>query len=109
MIHHGNNRLGTVGFAQAVREHDVIITSFGTARRDIEMLQRGPGAISFSTKHRTSKIRAPSKARQCAQSTSPPHCADEYAGGKSPLGIVEHSRFPQSAISKALSASANAM
>ena len=40
MIHHGNNRLGTVGFAQAVREHDVIITSFGTARRDIEMLQR---------------------------------------------------------------------
>lgn len=40
LVHHGNNRLASNGFSQIVREHDVIITSFGTARRDIELLQQ---------------------------------------------------------------------
>ncbi len=38
MVHHGNARLDGDAFHEAVAEHDLIITSFGTARRDIEML-----------------------------------------------------------------------
>jgi SNF2 family DNA or RNA helicase len=39
LVHHGNNRLAGEEFAQAVTTYDLIITSFGTARRDIEMLK----------------------------------------------------------------------
>ncbi len=38
MVHHGNARLDGDAFHEAVAEHDLIITSFGTARRDIELL-----------------------------------------------------------------------
>ncbi len=40
MVHHGNNRLSSSSFVQAMLEHDVLITSYGTARRDVEMLQK---------------------------------------------------------------------
>ena len=39
LVHHGNNRLVGDDFVEAVRTHDLIITSFGTARRDIETLK----------------------------------------------------------------------
>lgn len=39
LIHHGNNRLTGDEFAEAVRQHDFVITSYGTARRDIQMLE----------------------------------------------------------------------
>jgi SNF2 family DNA or RNA helicase len=39
LVHHGNNRLAGEDFVEAVRTHDLIITSYGTARRDIEMLK----------------------------------------------------------------------
>lgn len=38
LVHHGNNRLSGEEFSQAVNTHDLIITSYGTARRDIEQL-----------------------------------------------------------------------
>ncbi len=40
LVHHGGARLADEAFAQAVGEHDIIITSYGTARRDIEALGR---------------------------------------------------------------------
>jgi superfamily II DNA or RNA helicase len=40
LVHHGSARLADEAFAQAVSEHDLVITSFGTARRDIAMLNR---------------------------------------------------------------------
>ena len=39
LIHHGGSRLDGTPFAQAVAAHDLVITSYGTARRDIELLQ----------------------------------------------------------------------
>jgi hypothetical protein len=39
LVHHGNNRLQGDDFVQAVQTHDLIITSFGTARRDVETLK----------------------------------------------------------------------
>ncbi len=42
LIHHGTNRLTGEEFLQAVRAHDLIITSYGTARRDIETLIQIP-------------------------------------------------------------------
>jgi SNF2 family DNA or RNA helicase len=39
LVHHGNNRLVGEDFFEAMRTHDLIITSFGTARRDIETLK----------------------------------------------------------------------
>ncbi len=40
LVHHGSSRLADEAFAQAVAEHDIVITSYGTARRDIDMLNR---------------------------------------------------------------------
>jgi SNF2 family DNA or RNA helicase len=40
LVHHGGSRLTDDSFMEAVAEHDIIITSFGTARRDIDMLSR---------------------------------------------------------------------
>jgi SNF2 family DNA or RNA helicase len=39
LVHHGNNRLSGDDFVHAVTTHDLIITSYGTARRDIETLK----------------------------------------------------------------------
>jgi SNF2 family DNA or RNA helicase len=39
LVHHGNNRLAGEDFVEATRTHDLIITSYGTARRDIETLK----------------------------------------------------------------------
>ena len=39
LVHHGNNRLAGEDFIEAVKTHDLIITSYGTARRDIETLK----------------------------------------------------------------------
>lgn len=38
LVHHGSDRLYGKRFRSALAEHDLVITSFGTARRDIEML-----------------------------------------------------------------------
>ncbi len=38
LIHHGTGRLSGTEFLQTVDAHDLIITSYGTARRDIELL-----------------------------------------------------------------------
>jgi len=40
MVHHGGSRLTDQAFADAVAAHDLILTSYGTARRDIEMLNQ---------------------------------------------------------------------
>jgi SNF2 family DNA or RNA helicase len=40
LVHHGGSRLDGTLFAQAIGAHDLIITSYGTARRDIELLQQ---------------------------------------------------------------------
>lgn len=42
VIHHGNARAQGDEFDEVVRTHDLIITSYGTARRDIELLMRHP-------------------------------------------------------------------
>ncbi|HXF61184.1 MAG TPA: DEAD/DEAH box helicase, partial [Caldilineaceae bacterium] len=39
LVHHGNNRLSGAAFVEAAKTHDLIITSYGTARRDIELLK----------------------------------------------------------------------
>ena len=38
LVHHGNGRLAGAEFVQAITQHDFIITSYGTARRDIDLL-----------------------------------------------------------------------
>lgn len=38
LLHHGNNRLNGVAFQEQAPEQDFVITSYGTARRDIELL-----------------------------------------------------------------------
>jgi len=38
LVHHGNTRLSGDDFAQAVQSADLVITSYGTARRDVELL-----------------------------------------------------------------------
>ena len=45
MVHHGSGRLDGTDFAAALAEHDLVITSYGTARRDIDLLQK----IEWST------------------------------------------------------------
>ena len=40
LVHHGGSRLEGAAFAQAIQAHDLIITSYGTARRDIDVLQQ---------------------------------------------------------------------
>jgi SNF2 family DNA or RNA helicase len=40
LVHHGSGRLTDAAFMEAVAENDLIITSFGTARRDVELLQQ---------------------------------------------------------------------
>lgn len=40
LIHHGNNRLLGEPFLQIAAKQDFVITSYGTARRDIDFLQR---------------------------------------------------------------------
>ena len=39
MIHHGSNRLSGANFLTTVHQHDMVITSYGTARRDVELLR----------------------------------------------------------------------
>ena len=39
LLHHGSGRLSGDEFGTALLEHDMVITSFGIARRDIEMLE----------------------------------------------------------------------
>ena len=39
LIHHGSNRLAGQEFQDALAEHDLVITSYGTARRDIQLLR----------------------------------------------------------------------
>ncbi len=38
LVHHGNTRLGHDAFLEQVQQYDLIITSYGTARRDIDFL-----------------------------------------------------------------------
>jgi len=38
LVHHGNNRLDGAEFLAAATQHDFIITSYGTARRDVDLL-----------------------------------------------------------------------
>ena len=40
LVHHGGNRLTDDAFVRAVADHDIIITSYGTARRDVEILKQ---------------------------------------------------------------------
>ncbi len=40
LVHHGNSRLANSAFDEALAAHDLVITSYGTARRDVEMLCR---------------------------------------------------------------------
>ena len=40
LVHHGGSRLEGAAFAQAIQEHDLVITSYGTARRDVDVLQQ---------------------------------------------------------------------
>ncbi len=40
LVHHGGSRLEGDAFLQALPGHDIVITSYGTARRDAEVLQR---------------------------------------------------------------------
>ncbi len=44
LVHHGSNRLEGQAFQAALAEHDLVITSYGTARRDIDLL----GSIQWS-------------------------------------------------------------
>jgi SNF2 family DNA or RNA helicase len=39
LVHHGSNRLDGQDFHHAAETHDLIITSYGTARRDIDLLR----------------------------------------------------------------------
>ncbi len=39
LLHHGSGRLNGEAFRTALSEHDMVITSFGIARRDIDMLE----------------------------------------------------------------------
>ncbi len=38
LVHHGSGRLDGASFATALTSHDLVITSYGTARRDIDLL-----------------------------------------------------------------------
>ena len=38
LVHHGNNRLSGAVFVETAKTQDLIITSYGTARRDVELL-----------------------------------------------------------------------
>ncbi len=38
LVHHGSNRLAGEEFAEIIQERDLIVTSYGTARRDMELL-----------------------------------------------------------------------
>ena len=40
LVHHGGSRHEGEAFLQAVPGHDLVITSYGTARRDVEVLQQ---------------------------------------------------------------------
>ena len=40
LLHHGSGRLNGEAFRSALTQHDMVITSFGIARRDIDMLER---------------------------------------------------------------------
>ncbi len=39
LLHHGSGRLNGDAFREALTQHDMVITSFGIARRDIDMLE----------------------------------------------------------------------
>lgn len=39
LVHHGSGRLAGSGFVEALDSYDLVITSYGTARRDIDLLQ----------------------------------------------------------------------
>ena len=39
LLHHGSGRLGGEAFKEALSQNDMVITSFGIARRDIDMLE----------------------------------------------------------------------
>jgi SNF2 family DNA or RNA helicase len=39
LVHHGSGRLAGTAFAEAVEASDLVITSYGTARRDIDLLR----------------------------------------------------------------------
>ena len=39
LLHHGSGRLSGEAFRSALSQHDMVITSFGIARRDIDMLE----------------------------------------------------------------------
>ncbi|MDQ3249436.1 MAG: DEAD/DEAH box helicase, partial [Chloroflexota bacterium] len=38
LVHHGSNRLGGDAFLAAIQQYDLVITSYGTARRDVDLL-----------------------------------------------------------------------
>ncbi len=40
LVHHGPDRLSGDAFVQAVSQHDIVLTSYGLAQRDLEDLQR---------------------------------------------------------------------
>ncbi len=40
LVHHGSGRLDGDDFAAALTEHELVITSYGTARRDIDLLSQ---------------------------------------------------------------------
>lgn len=39
LIHHGNGRLSGQEFGQAIRHYDLVVTTYGTVRRDVEILE----------------------------------------------------------------------
>lgn len=40
LVHHGSGRLDGATFGEALASHDLVITSYGTARRDISLLEQ---------------------------------------------------------------------
>ena len=84
LIHHGIDRLSGPEFLQAMTVNDLAITSFGTARRDIDLLEQlewGDLILDEAQNIKNPRAKQTQAVRRlaCVQ----PDCADRHAGGKS--------------------------
>ena len=70
VVHHGASRASEAGFDREVRHADVVITTYGTAVRDIDVIADRTGGRSSSTRPRRSRTR-PARRRRCCAASRP--------------------------------------
>ena len=90
-VHHGTGRSGAAAFANIVAQHDLVITTYHVAARDIETLQaRAVDDRRASTRPKRSRTPRPAPPRRCAR--CPPRSTSRSPAHRSRTGSASCGR-----------------